>query len=77
MTGRLTMSTTIVDHSSPTQQCLVINSAAVPSGTTLSLKNSPGIGFHIASTTWASLVLSTGGFHFINDSASGYVNVNA
>lgn len=75
MTGRLTMSTTIVDHDKPTDQCLVINSTAIPEGTTLTLKNSPGIGFHIANQSWGSLVFN-GAFSFINSTYDGYLNVN-
>ena len=75
MTGRLTMSTTITDHATPTVQCLVINSAAIPEGTTLTLKNAPGIGFHVASLSWGSLVFN-GKFNFINNAADGYMDVN-
>jgi len=72
LSGSISIATSIADHSSPTAQCLVINSTAAPSGTTLSLKNSPGIGFHISNTSWASLVWGPEGFNFINSDANGY-----
>lgn len=75
MTGRLSMKTTIKDHSQPTDHCLVINSDAVPSGTTLTLKNAPGIGFHISSYDWGSLVFN-GKFNFIDNTSNGYMDVN-
>lgn len=70
--------TEIKDHSKPTEQCLVINSTTTPSGVSLTLKNSPGIGFHIASLYWASLVYGYNArFNFINSSADGYAPVAA
>lgn len=77
LSGSLQITTSIADHNSPAAQCLVINSTEVPSGTTLSLKNSPGIGFHIANNSWASLIWGPGGFNFINSDASGYANLKA
>lgn len=77
MSGRLTINTTITDHSNPTAQCLVINSAAVPEGTTLTTKNAPGIGFHISKTTWGSLVLTNGLFSFVDGVNEGYMAVKA
>lgn len=70
--------TEIKDHATPTQQCLVINSSAPQSGVSLTIKNSPGIGFHISSYTLASLVYGySGRFNFINSSADGYAPVAA
>lgn len=77
LSGSLQITTSIADHNSPAAQCLVINSTEIPSGTTLSLKNSPGIGFHIANNSWASLIWGPGGFNFINSDANGYANLKA
>lgn len=76
LSGRLTINTSVTDHANPLNQCLVINSTAVPSGTSLTLKNSPGIGFHVANRSWGSLVFD-GAFKFINNDGSGYMNVHA
>ena len=77
LSGRLTLNTSIADHGNPTAQCLVINSSAVPSGTTLTDKNAPGIGFHIGNNSWGSLILNGGNFKFINNDATGYMPVYA
>ncbi len=75
MSGRLQLNTSVADHTDPTHQCLVINCGGVPSGTTLTDKNSPGIGFHIGNNSWASLILNGGNFKFVNSSFNGYVPV--
>ena len=77
LSGRLTLNTSIADHGNPTAQCLVINSSAVPSGTTLTDKNAPGIGFHINNNSWGSLIFNGGNFKFINNDATGYMPVYA
>ena len=77
MSGRLTLNTSVEDHSDPTKQCLVINCGQVPEGTTLTDKNAPGIGFHIGSNSWGSLVFRDSAFRFINNSATGYFSVVA
>lgn len=74
--GVVTINTSIKDHAKPTDQCLVINSTAVPEGTTLTLKNSPGIGFHIANKSWGSLVFNST-FNFINNDATSFMPVKA
>ena len=76
ISGSLEITTSITDHSNPSAQCLVINSTAIPSDTPLSLKNSPGIGFHISNNSWASLVWGPGGFNFINSDATAYQQIN-
>ena len=76
ITGRLQINTSIATHESPTTQCLVINSGAAPSGTTLGLINAPGIGFHISNTAWGSMVFD-GSFKFVNNTFSGYMPVYA
>ena len=77
MSGRLTINTTIQDHDSPTQQCLVVNCESPASDVTVTDKNSPGIGFHIGQKTWGSLIIHPDGFKFINNSSTGYMPVYA
>lgn len=77
MSGRLTLATSITDHADPMAQILCINCTSVPSGTTISDKNAPGIGFHIANNSWGSLILNSGNFKFINNNATGYMPVYA
>lgn len=77
MSGRLTLNTSIVDHSTPMYQCIAINCAAPPEGTTITNKNAPGIGFHISTVSLASLVYYPGIFKFIDSSATAYVDVAA
>lgn len=73
MSGPLQINTSLQDHSSPTAHCLVINSSTG----TPTLKNSPGIGFHIANVSWGSLIFDNNGFKFINSSSDGYMPVYA
>lgn len=77
MSGKLTLNTNVVDHNDPISQILVINCAQVPSGGTLTDKNAPGIGFHIGNNSWGSLILNSGDFKFINNTATGYMPVYA
>lgn len=77
MSGRLTLNTSVTDHADPMTQVLCINCSSVPSGTTLTDKNAPGIGFHIGSNSWGSLILNSGTFKFINNNATGYMPVYA
>lgn len=73
MSGPLRIDTSLTDHSSPTAHCLVINcSTGTPT-----LKNAPGIGFHIANVSWGSLIFDNGGFKFINNTSDGYMPVYA
>lgn len=77
MSGRLTLNTSVTDHADPMTQILCINCSSVPSGTTLTDKNAPGIGFHIGNNSWGSLILNGGNFKFINNNATGYMPVYA
>lgn len=77
MSGRLTLNTSVTDHADPMTQILCINCNGVPSGTTLTDKNAPGIGFHIGNNSWGSLILNGGNFKFINNNATGYMPVYA
>ena len=76
--NRLTINTSLQDHSNPTSQCLVLNSGGLTDTVTeVTDKNSPGIGFHIGNVSWGSLIFNSAGFKFINNSATGYMNVTA
>lgn len=77
LTGGLTLSATIKDQATPSDRILSISSTEVPSGTTLTDKNAPGIGFHIANNSWGSLIYRDGSFRFVNSSSSGYQPVYA
>lgn len=76
--GSLKINTTLLDHTNPTNQCLVINSASLEDSNVSNItdKNAPGIGFHIGGYNWASLIFSDK-FKFINNTADGYVDVVA
>lgn len=76
LSGALTINTSIATHTSPTGQCLVINSSTTPSGTTLGLANAPGIGFHITNVSWGSMIFD-GAFKFVNNTFNGYMPVYA
>ena len=74
----LIINTSIQDHNAPWEQCFVINSSGyTDTATEITDKNSPGIGFHISSVHWGSLIFNADGFKFINNSATGYLNVTA
>ena len=77
LTGRLTINTTIKDQESPIKRALVITSTEVPDGTTLTDKNAPGIGFHISSNSWGSLIYRNSSFRFVNNASTGYQPVYA
>lgn len=77
MSGRLTLGTSVTDHTTPMTQILCVTCSAVPSGTTLTDKNAPGIGFHISDNSWGSLILNSGAFKFINNDATSYMPVYA
>ncbi len=73
--GQFDISRTAADKASPIEQDFVIN-YALPSGTALTEKNAPGIGFHVAGSTWGSLIFDNK-FKFINADSSGYLPVQA
>ena len=76
--NKLAIITSLQEHSSPIQQCLVINSSGLTDTiTAVTDKNSPGIGFHIGNVSWGSLIFNNAGFKFINSDATGYMNVTA
>ena len=75
LTGQLSIDRTAANKTSPTAQDLVIN-YSLPSGTSLTEKNAPGIGFHIGNNSWGSLIFD-GTFKFVNNNFTGYMPVKA
>lgn len=69
--GVVKVNTIIQEHADPTKQCLWINSSGVPEGTSLTVTNAPGIGFHISNHSWGSIVF-TGAYHFLSKGTSYY-----
>lgn len=78
LSGRLTINTSLQDHSMPIEQCLVINSTGLTDTVTAATDaNSPGIGIHIGNVTWGSLILNGAGWKFCNSGFTGYMPVYA
>ena len=76
--GQLVINTTIKDHGNPAEQSLFIIAAQPASGTTITAKNSPGIGFKVDGKNWGSIVYNPASdFEFINSSATNHVNITA
>ena len=75
LTGRLDISRTAADKASPQSQDIVLN-CTLPSGTSLTEKNAPGIGFHISGTSWGNLIFD-GKFKFVAPYFDGYYPVQA
>lgn len=74
----LIVNTSLQDHSTPLVQALVINSSGITDTIAeITDKNAPGIGFHIGSSSWGSLIFNKGDFKFINYNATGYMPVYA
>lgn len=73
-TDKILIDTTLTDHNASTYNCLVINVANKDKEVTL--KNAPGIGFHIKDHSWGGLIFNNG-FHFVNGEYSSYLDVKA
>lgn len=73
MSGQLSIQTQNSEKSSPVSQQLVINGPNYDANATLTLQAYPGIGFHMPSRTWASLIWN-GNFTGVNSSFDGYVS---
>lgn len=73
-TDKVLIDTTLTDHNASTYNCLVINVANKNKEVTL--KNAPGIGFHIKDHSWGGLIFNNG-FHFVTGEYSSYLDVKA
>lgn len=71
--NRLTISSSTLTKTNPTHQQLVINGPSLDSSVTPGLKDWPGIGFHMPSKGWASLIYD-GNITAINSNYDGYIS---
>lgn len=70
---RLSIASSTLTKTNPTNQQLVINGPSLDSSVTPGLKDWPGIGFHMPSRTWGSLIFN-GNITAINGDYNGYIN---
>ena len=75
--GKLQINTTIRDHGATSDQCLYIYAPTPSSGTTITTKNSPGIGFKVEGNNWGSIVFNQGTFEFVKNDFVNYHNIRA
>lgn len=71
--NRLSISSSTLTKTNPTHQQLVINGPHLDSSVTPRLADYPGIGFHMPSKGWGSLIYN-GNITAINQSYDGYIN---
>lgn len=74
--GKLQINTTVKDHGNTAEQCLYIY-APDPGTTTITTKNSPGIGFKVEGNNWGSIVFNQGVFEFAKNDFVNYHNIRA
>lgn len=70
---RLSITSSTLTKTNPTNQQLVINGPSLDSSVTPGLKDWPGIGFHMPGRTWGSLIFN-GNITAINSDYNGYIN---
>lgn len=70
---RLSIASSTLTKTNPTNQQLVINGPSLDSSVTPGLKDWPGIGFHMPGRTWGSLIFN-GNITAISSDYNGYVN---
>ena len=75
--GKLQINTTVKDHGATSDQCLYIYAPTPSSGTTITTKNSPGIGFKVEGNNWGSIVFNQGVFEFAKNDFVSYHNIRA
>lgn len=75
--GKLQINTTVKDHGTTSDQCLYIYAPAPSSGTTITTKNSPGIGFKVEGNNWGSIVFNQGVFEFVKNNFVDYHDIRA